>query len=195
LQSEKLIERQEEAKTFRHHIVNNTLTDLSFSDDTASGTKQNDIQNLETVNVEGNDEMEVSLDRERVEKKQGKQPKELCDDGKSIITKEQPQSVAGHIIDADTTETAGSVPTHDVSVTSYNGVMTSHDGIVTSRDHVITSHDTSILMLQSLLRGFKARLRYKNKVEQVRLEVYKEYQEMVQAAHVIQRYWRGYSIR
>ena len=94
------------------------------------------------------------------------------------------------------------VPSRGAVVTSREPVVTSRGAVVTSRGAVmtssydtITSRDVSILMLQSLLRGFKARLRYRNTVEQARQEVYKEYQEMLSAARVIQRVWRGYSIR
>lgn len=53
----------------------------------------------------------------------------------------------------------------------------------------------SVLRLQSLIRGFSSRLRYKNLVEQRQMQLYREYKRLSVASVLVQRVWRGYTVR
>eukprot|EP00116_Pleurobrachia_bachei_P007663 sb/3467925/ len=53
----------------------------------------------------------------------------------------------------------------------------------------------SVLRLQSLIRGFSSRLRYKNLVEQRQMQLYREYKRLLVASVLVQRIWRGYTVR
>ena len=213
LQCEFVIQRQEEARQLRHIIVTNTLVDLGFSEDATSETEQNEMQK-EAVKVKQRcNQTVVSKQQRDVRESETviKQPSPTPIHANaartldSVSSRDVDVTPRGAVMTSRETVVPSRepvVPSRGAVVTSREPVVTSRGAVVTSRGAVmtssydtITSRDVSILMLQSLLRGFKARLRYRNTVEQARQEVYKEYQEMLSAARVIQRVWRGYSIR
>ena len=53
----------------------------------------------------------------------------------------------------------------------------------------------AVLRLQSLIRGFSSRIRYKNLVEQRQMQLYREYKRLSVASVLVQRIWRGYTVR
>ena len=209
-----MAQRRDEAKKLRHRIVTSSLERNSFSDDTTSETVGQLKQSLGDFEVKQGEDFEVkqggdievkqggdfevkqgedfevkhegSIDAMKQEGSQLSVPNKRSNSNESHNMTKQPSPTL--IIHDDTVQTSDLATSHDLN-------KISHDSMMTSRGSMMMSRDASILMLQSLLRGFKARLRYQNMVDQVRHEVYKEYQEMASAARVIQRVWRGYTVR
>ena len=86
----------------------------------------------------------------------------------------------------------GKMPTTTPAAnTTSPSVMASSAGLMTSSSAVVSS----VIKVQSLVRGFRARIRYWNLVDQREAEMYREYREMGGAALLIQRVWRGFSVR
>ena len=173
------MQRQSDAKQLRQHIVTDTLCQL-----TVSGSKASE----NVGSITNNNEI-------------GKSHEEVKEQSKGLGGKEEMGANNAGTISADLdyhkdispensreAETKSKVPSSNTKITSNNTAKKSHD---TS----LKLQADSVLRLQSLLRGFKARLRYQNMVDEARQKVYREYQEMVKAALVIQRVWRGYSTR
>ena len=193
-----MAQRRDEAKKLRHRIVTSSLERNSFSDDTTSETVGQLKQSLGDFEVKQGEDFEVkqggdfevkhegAIDAMKQERSQLSVPNKSSNSSESHNMTKQPSPTL--IIHDDTVQTSDLATSHDLN-------KISHDSMMTSRGSMMMSRDASILMLQSLLRGFKARLRYQNMVDQVRHEVYKEYQEMASAARVIQRVWRGYTVR
>ena len=169
--------------------------DISPSADTTVETKQEEKQEKKRVEKPEEKREEKHEDAQKkiriVAVEEEKIPKPQCN---SNEIKRQPDIPAPASTIVHTSHN-DDITSRDNMMTSRDNLMTSRDNLMTSRDNMMTSRDTSILKLQSLLRGFKSRLRYKNMVEQARMEVFKEYQGMVLAARVIQSVWRGYCVR
>ena len=166
--------------------------DISPSADTTVETKQEKKrqEKPEEKREEKHEDAQKKIRIVTVEEE--KIPKPRCD---SNEIKRQPDILPSPAFTIVHTSHNDNITSRDSMMTSHDNMMTSRDNMMTSRDELTTSRDTSILKLQSLLRGFKSRLRYKNMVEQARMELFKEYQGMVLAARVIQSVWRGYCVR
>ena len=176
-QCEYLVQQQSEAKQLRQHIVTDNLCQLTLSGREADGKVESRTHDTDEVGKSHDKFKEQSKGLGEREAKNERTISADLDHHKDISPQKSIES-----------ETKSKVTSTNTKITSRAVAKKSHD---TS----LTAQAKSVLLLQSLLRGFKARLRYQNMVDEARQKVYREYQEMVRAALVIQRVWRGYSTR
>ena len=172
------MQRQSDAKLLRQHIVTDTLCQLNVSGRETDGDVESRTDNT--------GEVEVKI-HEKVDKQEkGLGEKESKKAGTISADLNHHKDISPQKSSEDETKR---------KVTSSSAQISSRAAVKKSHDASLTAQADSVLRVQSLLRGFKARLRYQNMVDEARQKVYREYQEMVKAALVIQRVWQGYSTR
>ena len=64
-----------------------------------------------------------------------------------------------------------------------------------SSDEVMVNADVGVILVQSLIRGVRARLKFQNLEEKRRIRMHREYLRLDTAARTVQRIWRGYNVR